>query len=107
MMTFEEVARYTELTEAQTARSALESAGLSVSLRDEQTGSLNWLYLPALGGLRLEVRADQVAAAREILTLDLADREGSAPVTPHRGKRLAGWVALAILLLPYLVSLLF
>jgi len=48
------VSRYFDLTEAQVARGALRSISAGESLRDEHLGSINWGYLVALGGLRLE-----------------------------------------------------
>ena len=61
----ETVATFTDLTQAQAARSALEAAGVAVFLRDENTGSIDWGLMPALGGLRLGGRVrDRVPEAR-------------------------------------------
>ena len=62
----ETVATFNDLTQAQSARSALESAEIESFLLDETTGSIDWGLLPALGGLRLQVRRADVAGAREV-----------------------------------------
>lgn len=63
----ETVATFTDLTQAQAARSALKAADISVFLRDENTGSIDWGLMPALGGLRLEVNGEDAERAREVL----------------------------------------
>ncbi len=61
------VARYRDLSEAIVARSLLESAGVWVSLRDENLVRLDWQISNFIGGLRLEVEAEDAAAAIELL----------------------------------------
>lgn len=113
--TYDTVARFTDLTQAQAARSVLESAGLSPQLRDEFMGSLNWLYVPALGGLRLEVTHERAEEARQLLG-ELPELEGEGlledgPATDReasaRRKRRVALVALVILFLPPILVLLF
>jgi hypothetical protein len=64
---FVTVRRYRDLSEAIVAKSLLESAGIPAWIRDENVARLEWQYSNLLGGLRLQVRADQESAAEEIL----------------------------------------
>jgi len=62
------VARYRDLSEAIVARSVLESAGLFCFLQDENTIRMDWGWSNALGGLRLQVAAQDADRARELLS---------------------------------------
>ena len=62
------VARYRDLSEAIVARSVLESAGLFCFLQDENTIRLDWGWSNALGGLRLQVGAQDADRALELLS---------------------------------------
>lgn len=59
---------FREPPEAMIAKSVLESAGIFAFLRDENTVRLNWGYSHLIGGLRLEVRPEDVATAEEVLS---------------------------------------
>ena len=72
------VARYRDLSEAIVARSLLESAGLWVSLRDENLVRLDWQISNFIGGLRLEVEAENVDAARDLLAQPVPEGIGYA-----------------------------
>ena len=81
------VARYFDLTEAQVAAGVLRASGLNQMLRDENTCSIDWSYLVALGGVSVETTDSEEAAAllssaadfeREIAALR-AHRKVSAP----------------------------
>ena len=116
----ETVATFHDLTQAQGARAALEAEGISTELQDETTGSIDWGLMPALGGLRLQVRQEDVARALEIIE-QLPGEEmpgGSTSAAPpedeeeagfrdtsRRHKRLVGLVALLLLLVPAIVGL--
>lgn len=67
------VRHFRDLPEALAARAALEAAGLLCFLQDENMIRLDWGYSNALGGLRLQVPADQAALADELLTSAPAD----------------------------------
>lgn len=111
---FETVATFNDLTQAQGARSALQSAGIASFLRDENTGSIDWGLMPAMGGLRLQVHSADLERAREVLAAlapdadalddpeELDHREAS-----RRRKRLVGLISFLILLLPVLLALIF
>jgi hypothetical protein len=62
------VRQYREQTEALIAQSVLDSAGIYSFLMDENTIRVNWAYSDVLGGIRLQVAQDDVAAAQEILS---------------------------------------
>jgi hypothetical protein len=61
------VRRYRDLSEAIVARSTLESAGIFCFLQDENFLRLDWGAAIALGGLRLQVRPEDMWAAEELL----------------------------------------
>jgi len=61
------VAAYSYLHEAEFARTSLEAEGIATFLENENLIRLDWLYMNALGGLRLLVRDEDAARAREIL----------------------------------------
>jgi hypothetical protein len=115
----ETVATFTDLTQAQAARSALEAAEITVFLRDENTGSIDWGLMPALGGLRLQVEREDAGRAREVLGelalepagMGQAWREEPEEVAhreaARRRKRLVGLVTFLMLLLPTLLALIF
>lgn len=61
------IACFSTPAEAHLALSRLMSAGIHAAIRDEFTVTLDWLYSNAIGGVKIEVVEDDVAAAREIL----------------------------------------
>jgi hypothetical protein len=119
----ETVARFHDLTQAQAARAALEAEGISCELRDESTGSIDWGLMPALGGLRLQVAAADVARAEEtlgelhsgptaaeVLTAGGAEapsvgEEAEYREASRRRKRLVGLISFLIMFLPILLTL--
>ena len=117
--TLETVATFTDLTRAQSARSALEAAGVASALLDENTGSIDWGLMPAMGGLRLQVKSVDIAQAQEVLAesgmqpgdtgegtrFDLADpEEVEHREAASRRKRLVGLFSFLLLLLPTLLA---
>ena len=62
------VRRYRDLSEAIVGRATLESAGIFCFLQDENFLRLDWGAAIALGGLRLQVRPQDVQAAEELLS---------------------------------------
>lgn len=61
------VRRYRDLSEAIVARSMLESAGIAVFLRDENLVRLDWQVSNFIGGIRLQVDAENERNALELL----------------------------------------
>jgi len=81
------VRRYRDLSEAIVGRATLESAGIFCFLQDENFLRLDWGAAIALGGLRLQVRPQDVQAAEELLSQPIPESiayEGSAEyLQPH------------------------
>src|SRR5215467_668775 len=68
------VGRYRDLAIASVAKSILDSAGIESMLADDSVIRMDWFYSNAVGGIKLLVRADDAAEARELL-------ESQAPAT--------------------------
>jgi hypothetical protein len=50
------------------ARAALETAGIRVAMADDHIIAMDWRLAYAVGGIKLQVRASDLAEAREILS---------------------------------------
>ena len=61
------VERFRDLHEALLAQGKLESAGIESFLADGNIVRADWLWSNAVGGLRLQVRANDALSARELL----------------------------------------
>ncbi len=59
------VATFSTPTEAHVVLSRLESSGIDAAIRDEFTVIFDWFYSNAIGGVKIEVVEDDVAAARD------------------------------------------
>ncbi len=59
--------KFRDLPEALLARGSLESAGIQAYLVDDNMVRMDWFYSNLLGGIKLKVQAEDVAAANEIL----------------------------------------
>ncbi len=70
---FVTVRRYRDLTEAIVARSVLESAGIPAYLRDENLVRMDWLRSNFIGGMRLQVDADNGQAAAHLLAQPITE----------------------------------
>lgn len=66
------VGRYRDLAIASVAKSMLDSAGIESFLADDNVIRMDWFYSNAMGGIKLLVRGEDAAEARELL-------EGQAP----------------------------
>jgi hypothetical protein len=64
---FVTVERYRDLSEAIVAHSLLESAGIASWIRDENVARMEWQYSNLLGGIRLQVEAQDEDAAHDVL----------------------------------------
>jgi Putative prokaryotic signal transducing protein len=62
------IRRYRDLSEALVARAVIESAGIFCFLKDENLVRLDWQVSNFIGGIRLQVAADDVEAANDILS---------------------------------------
>ena len=72
--------------QAHLAKTRLEAADIPVTIRDEHLISINNLYSPALGGVKVQVPPAQLKEAREILEstpdIELKDEEALAAKMP-------------------------
>ncbi len=64
------VARFGSLGEAESARSALQAAGIDAVLADDEIVALNWLYSNAVGGVKVLVAEEDEERAAAILSTD-------------------------------------
>ncbi|MCF8719267.1 putative signal transducing protein [Nitrospina gracilis] len=82
------IARYSMPYEAHLAKARLEAEGIPVFIADEHLLSINWLYTPAVGGIKVQVPEDWVDAAKDILTTDhqdeIAEIDTEPPITCPR-----------------------
>ncbi len=62
------VERFRDLSAAIVARGALEAADIPCFLRDENTVRLDWQISNFIGGMQLQVPADELAAAQAVLS---------------------------------------
>ena len=79
------VDRYFHPTEAHIAAGRLTSEGIPVNLLGINHASMNWLIAQALGGIRLQVPAGFVDAAREILASEVVIEEADDESCPKCG----------------------
>lgn len=85
------VGQYQDLPEALISRAVLEEAGIRSFLSDENTVSVNWGISNAVGGIRLQVAAEDEAEARAVLSQPAPERfptdsgEFVQPVCPTCG----------------------
>lgn len=97
------VDRFLNLGQANVAQGVLDAAGFQPRIRDAQVGGLDWDYLPAMGGIRVEVPAEHLEEAREILAtrtdLYAAPSEEDRPyfAAAARKRRIHGFIALLVI----------
>ncbi|MBN8550553.1 MAG: DUF2007 domain-containing protein [Deltaproteobacteria bacterium] len=65
--TLEVIARYENVHEAELTRGLLESAGITAFVQDAHTVGVNWMLSNAIGGVKVAVRPEDAARAKEIL----------------------------------------
>jgi hypothetical protein len=79
--------RFTNVHDAQLAKSVIEAAGIDVELADEHIVSMNWMYSYAVGGVKALVPAGRLDEAHSLLDTSavLEDAPDSAdPTQPFR-----------------------
>jgi hypothetical protein len=64
------IATFDFLPEAEIARGRLLAEGIDCQLADQYLVQTNWLYSPAVGGIKLQVEAADVQRAQAILAHD-------------------------------------
>jgi len=75
------IRRYRDLSEALVARAVVESAGIYCFLKDENLVRLDWQVSNFIGGIRLQVAAEDAEAAQAILSQPIPN-EISIPDQP-------------------------
>ncbi|HJX29862.1 MAG TPA: hypothetical protein VJ885_18320 [Thermoanaerobaculia bacterium] len=91
---------FLNLGQANVAQGVLDAAGFDSRIRDAQVGGLDWDYLPAMGGIRVEVPVERLEEARELLAtrtdLYAAPSEEDRPYfeSAARKRRARGFIAL-------------
>ena len=61
------IATYDRSALANLAKSTLESEGIQCCLQDDNVVAMNWLWSNAVGGIKLQVNAQDVELARSLL----------------------------------------
>ena len=61
------IASFDHTLDANLAKTRLEAEGIDCVLTDEHITSMNWFWVPAIGGVRLQVRESDAGRALEIL----------------------------------------
>jgi hypothetical protein len=61
------VARFGDLSSAWVALGMLEAHGIPAALTDQHTAGINWLCVPAIGGVRLQTGPQHAADAKRLL----------------------------------------
>ena len=82
--------RFLDLPEALLAKGSLESVGIQAYLVDDNMVRLNWFISNILGGIKLQVRAEDAEAANEILNQPIPetlDVEGAGNFEQHKCPR--------------------
>ncbi|RJQ49565.1 MAG: hypothetical protein C4528_00130 [Gammaproteobacteria bacterium] len=64
------VATYDLMPYAHIAKGRLEAEGIPAVLADEHLVQADWLYSPAVGGIKLQVEAEFAGRARAVLDAD-------------------------------------
>ena len=73
------IAAFSQPIEAHVLKTKLESEGIRCFIADENLIGANWLYSNALGGVKLQVRPDDLDRARAILDEPAPLDESVAP----------------------------
>lgn len=81
------IKKFRDLPEALLAKGSLESAGIECHLVDDNMVRMDWFISNLLGGVKLQVRPEDIPDATEILNLptpETLEVEGSGPyLQPH------------------------
>jgi hypothetical protein len=81
--------QYRDLADAMLAKSALDSAGIFAFLQNENIVRLDWVWSNLMGGIRLQVRPEDVSAAEQVLSepipslIETDDANYEQPRCPH------------------------
>jgi ribosomal protein S27AE len=78
--------QYRDLPEALLARGKLESAGIETFLADDNMVRLDWFMSQLIGGIRLQVRPEEEAAARAVLAEPIPESYSEEEVGEQYGQ---------------------
>jgi hypothetical protein len=81
------IRKFRDLPEALLAKGSLESAGVECYLTDDNMVRMDWFISNLLGGVKLNVKAEDASAAMEILSQPIPEGfevEGSGPYRQPR-----------------------
>jgi len=81
----ETVAVVYDLQEALLLKSVLEGHGIAAFIPDENMAQLNWFYVNALGGIRVQVSPAVAVQARALLNDSREDATTGASCVPSHG----------------------
>jgi hypothetical protein len=81
------VRKFRDLPEAMFAKGSLESAGIECALLDDNMVRLDWFISNLLGGVKLQVRPEDVAAAEEILAQPIPENLDVSGVGEYKQPR--------------------
>ena len=70
------IASFDHPIHANLAKTRLEAEGIDCVLIDEHITGMNWLWVPAIGGVRLQVRESDAERAMEILEGEPDEEDG-------------------------------
>ena len=72
------IATFNKPEEAHLLRMRLEAGGIAAFIQDENIVQIDWLLANAIGGVRVQVADEDVAAAHELLAAQDAAEESDA-----------------------------
>lgn len=84
------VAAFRDVPDAELALSTLKAAGIDAQLADENAVGVAWTYSVAVGGVKVLVAKEDVAAARKVLEADRSadlEAELGADLEPESAER--------------------
>lgn len=67
------IREFRDLPEAELAKGLIESAGIEVFLADDNIVRMDWFYSNAVGGIKLQVKAEDAATAIDVLEQPIPD----------------------------------
>jgi hypothetical protein len=77
------IRQFRDLPEALFARGSLESSGIPCAMLDDNMVRLDWFISNLIGGVKLRVRAEDVAAAEEILSQPIPENFDVTGIGPY------------------------
>jgi hypothetical protein len=109
------IATFSKPEEAHLFRTRLEAAGIPAYVQDEHFIQMDWLYSNAIGGVRVQIADEDLAAAREFLAADspqpspeavdvICPKCGSCHTAPDERFRRISFLSLLLISFPLLLA---